>query len=259
MTDTRSSTRDQLSVAGAELAPRSGLRVRRLRPVRALAGSLLVVASVVALVTLYTRIGDRREVLAVTRTVLAGEQITDADLKAVSISSDDSFPAVAARDRELLVGQYAKVRLVQDSLLVADSVQPEPLVDPERVLMSVPVELSGVPTGLREGSRLVLIVTPPSTGAGPAPATLVEATVAAVPRNLGELVGSDGTSTGSSTVALSIEVPPSAAAIVGQAEEVAVGVLDPSAPFPNQPTAPGAQPSKSAAGGSTGSIPEGDG
>ena len=51
--------------------------------------------------------------------------------------------------------------------------------------MSVPVPVSGVPTGLREGSRLVLIVTPPSAGAGPATPVLVEATVAAVPVELG--------------------------------------------------------------------------
>jgi hypothetical protein len=59
---------------------------------------------------------------------------------------------------------------------------------------------------------------------------LVEATVAAVPRNLAELVGGD--SPGASQVALSVEVDPGRAALIGSAESVAVGVLDPSAPFP---------------------------
>ena len=111
-----------------------------------------------------------------------------------------------------MVGQYARVRMVQGSLLVVDSVQARPLVDPSKVLMSVPVPLSGVPTGLREGSRLVLIVTPKTAGAA-APPVLVEATVAAVPRNLGELVG--GGDSNQSTVALSVEVPPESAAVVG--------------------------------------------
>ena len=53
-----------------------GLRVRPQRPGRALFGVLLVVASVVVALTIYTRIGDRHEVLAVTRTVLAGEQLS---------------------------------------------------------------------------------------------------------------------------------------------------------------------------------------
>ncbi len=95
--------------------------------------------------------------------------------------------------------------------------------------MSVPVPLSGVPTGLREGSRLVLIVTPKAAGAT-APPVLVEATVAAVPRNLGELVG--GGDSNQSTVALSVEVAPESAAVVGPAEAVAVAVLAADAPFP---------------------------
>ena len=74
--------------------------------------------------------------------------------------------------------------MVAGSLLVADSVQARPLVDPSKVLMSVPVPLSGVPAGLREGSRLVLIVTPQTAGRH-APPVLVEATVAAVPSQPG--------------------------------------------------------------------------
>jgi hypothetical protein len=239
---------ERLMVADSELAPRSGLRVRPQRPVRALFGALVVVASVLAALAIFTRVGDRREVLALSRTVLAGEQLADADLKVVSIASDESFLAVPASDRGLLVGQYAKVRMLQGSLMAADSVQPEPLVDPARVLMSVPVQLSGVPSGLREGSRLVLIVTPFSTGAGSPVPVLVEAMVAAVPANLGQLVGGDGSSSVTSAVALSVEVPAESVAVVGSAESVAVGVLDPKAPFPAQPAANGAP---DAAAGST--------
>jgi hypothetical protein len=229
--DTR--TREQSSVAGAELAPRSGLRVRPQRPARALFGLLLVVASMVAALAVYTRIGDRHDVLALTRTVLAGEQLAATDFRVVSISADDSFASAPAANRSLLIGQYAKVRMVQGALVVTDSVQPEPLVDPAKVLMSVPVALSGVPSGLREGSRVMLIVTRRSSGGAAAP-VLVEATVAAVPHDLGELVGSQ--TSGTSTVALSVEVPPGSAATVGSAESVAVGVLAPGAPFPGAST-----------------------
>src|SRR5215213_7773037 len=175
MADTQ--TGQRLGLAGSELGSRSGLRVRPQRPARALFGLFLVAVCVVAVLVIYTRIGDRQEVLAVNRTVLAGEQLTAADLRVVSISADDSFPSMPATARASIVGQYAKVRLVDGSLLVADSVQARPLVDPSKVLMSVPVPLSGVPTGLREGSRLVLVVTPDASANAPTP-VLVKATVA---------------------------------------------------------------------------------
>lgn len=220
--------RERLSVAGAEMAPRTGLRVRPQRPGRALFGVLLIVVAVVVALTIYTRIGDRHEVLAVTRTVLAGEQLSAADLRVVSISSDDSLPSVPSSALDSMIGQYARVRMVQGSLLVVESVQSRPLVDPSKVLMSVPVPLSGVPTGLREGSRLMLILTPKSSATAAAP-VLVEATVAAVPRNLGELIGGGDSN---QSVALSVEVPPESAAAVGSADKVAVAVLASDAPFP---------------------------
>jgi hypothetical protein len=229
--------REQLVDAELDLTPGAGLRMRPRRPARALVGGFVVAVSIVSALAIYTRIGDRRDVLAVTRTVLAGEQLTVADLKVVSIASDDDFPAVSASNRGLAVGQYARVRMIAGSLVVAESLQPEPLVDPGKVLMSVTVPLGGVPTGLREGSRLVLVVTPAGSGAGELPAVLVEAVVAAVPGNLGQLIGSD--SSGAAKVALSVEVAPDRVALVGSAAQVAVGVLDPQAPFPAVPAEAG--------------------
>jgi hypothetical protein len=254
MADVRDSSRQRVTIAGPELAAGSGLRIRPQRPIRAVFGGLLVLAAAAIALTVYSRIGDRHEVLAVTRTVLAGEQLADSDLKEVSISSDGSFASVPAGSRQMIVGQYAKVRLVAGSLLVTDSVQSRPLVDPNRVLMSVPVPLTGVPAGLREGSRLMLIVTPDSQAGGSAPPTLVEATVAAVPSNLGELVGGSSSNGSPTNLALSVEVPPESAALVGSAKSVAVGVLDPQAPFPATSTEPAneastAAPSSTVAGG----------
>jgi hypothetical protein len=204
---------------------------------RALVGALVVVASVVAALALYTRIGDRTEVLAVARDVLAGEQITDADVEVVSFSTDDAIPTVPAAQRSTIVGQYARVRLLAGSLLSAESVQPLPLVDPERVLMSVVVPVGLVPVGLREQSRVALVVTPPTTGGDRPPPVLVEAIVAAVPRNLGELAGSSDA--GQGVIALAVEVPPEYVGIVGEAEAVSVGVLDRTAQFPGEQVAPG--------------------
>src|SRR3954464_6828144 len=116
MADTQ--TGERLGLAGTELAPRSRLRVRPQRPARALFGLLLVAVCVVAVLVIYTRVGNRTDVLALNRTVLAGEQLGDTDLRVVSISADESFASVPAASRASLVGQYAKVRLVEGSLLV---------------------------------------------------------------------------------------------------------------------------------------------
>lgn len=215
----------------AELASKPGLRVRPYRPMRALVGALVVVAAVVVALAIYTRIGNRTEVLAVTDSILAGEQITDADLQVVSISSDDSFPSIPAANRALVVGQYAKVRLAAGSLLVYDSIQPDELVNPNRVRMSVVVPVGLIPVGLREQSRLTLVVTPQQSGGNDPRPVLVEATVAAIPRNLAEIVGTDDS--GRSMVALSIEIDPQWVSLVGSAAAVSVGVLDPAAPFPS--------------------------
>ena len=198
---------------------------------RALVGALVVVASVVAALAIYTRIGNRTEVLAVARDVLAGEQISDDDLEVVSISSDDGIPTVPASQRNTIVGQYARVRLLSGSLLVADSVQAKPLVDPDRVLMSVVVPVGLVPVGLREQSRVVLVVTPPTPAASarhrsssrpsspPCRATSARSSVRPTPVR------------GWSPSA--VEVPPPYVGVVGEAEAVSVGVLDGSAPFPS--------------------------
>jgi hypothetical protein len=214
----------------AELASKPGLRMRPQRPMRAFAGALIVVASVVAALALYTRIGNRTEVLALSQDVMAGAQITEADLEVVSISSDDGIPTVPASQRASVVGQYAKVRLLSGTLLAFESLQARPIVDPERVLMSVVVPVGLVPVGLREQSRIALVVTPPTaSGDRPAP-ILVEAVVAAVPRNLGEVVGS--ADAGQGVVALAVEVPPEYVGVVGEAAAVSVGVLDAEAAFP---------------------------
>src|SRR4051794_31962911 len=112
MADVRDSSRQGITVAGAELTAGSGLRVRPQGPIRAVFGGLLVMASIAIALTVYSRIGDRHEVLALTRTVLAGEQVTAADLREVSISSDSSFASVPSSSRDSIVGRYAKVRLV---------------------------------------------------------------------------------------------------------------------------------------------------
>lgn len=197
---------------------RAGLRLRPARPGRVAAAVLLLVGSVVAALTVYVRIGDRHDVLMLTRDVLAGAQLQPGDIATVAISADDGLRVVAAASAPVVVGQYAKVRMLAGSLLAADSLQPGPLVDPGKAVMSVPVPASATPSGLREGSRLLLTVTPPSPGAAP---VLVEAFAVAPARF-------DGGATAGSVV---VQVPLGAVVLVATGK-VVVAVIDPTAVLP---------------------------
>jgi hypothetical protein len=213
---------------------RRGVGGRPVRPVRALVGALLVVTAVVAALAVYTRISDRVEVLAAGRTVLAGERLSASDLRVVSVAREDGLVVVPATERDELAGQYARVRLVAGTLLVPDGVQPEPLATAGRVLMSVEVAAGEVPVGLRERSRVVLIVESPEASlarnrSNSAPTNMVvEATIAHVPANLADVAG---VADGSTSVSLSIEVDPQYVVAVGAAERIGIGVLDPLDPL----------------------------
>ena len=213
--------------AGSEFASAGrGLRVRPQRPVRAVMALLLVVASVVAALTVFTRIGDRSDVLVATRTVLAGEQVAESDFRVVSISTDDELATVPASERALLAGQYARVRIEAGAVVPAAAVQPERLVSAGRVLMSVVIPAGEVPVGLREQSRVVLVV----TGANAVEPVLVDATVTAIPGDLLSILA-DTAGVRAASVPISVEVAPESVTLVGSADDVSIGVVDPSTPF----------------------------
>ena len=220
------------SPASVLAARPAGLRMRPQRPARAFFAALLVLAAVVAILAVFTKATDREQVLVLTRTVLAGHQIEDGDLRVVAISSDDDLSTVSAEQRESVVGQYAKVRMYEGSLLIGDSVQPAPLVTPGRVSSAVTVPLGLIPVGLREQSRVALVVTPGDELGkviGEAP-RLVEGMVSAIPANLAELVGTDAGPRAS--VSLSVEIDSADVELVGSAKAVTVHVLGAADPFP---------------------------
>ena len=197
---------------------RAGLRLRPGRPVRLLLALSLMVVAVVFALAMFLRVGHRHEVLVLTRDVLAGERLTDADVQPVAIAADDTLRATLATARGSVVGQYAKVRMVHGSLLVEDSLQAAPLVDAGKAVVSLPVTATQVPTGLREGSRLLVTVIPATAG----PAVLVEAFAVAPPRfDAGAAAGS-----------LTVQVPLDQVALVTTGSKIVVSVIDPSAPLP---------------------------
>jgi hypothetical protein len=213
----------------AELASKPGLRIRPYRPMRALVGAFMVVAAVLAGFALYTRISDRVEVVALARDVLAGQQVTEADLRVTSINAGGDQPSVPASQRDTVVGQYARYRLGSETVLDPKSVQAEPLVTPGRGRLSVVVPAGEVPDGLREQSRVALFAYARS-GSGIVLAAVVEATVVAVPRDLATLIGSADSS--EANVPLSVDIDPEDGAVVRAADFVGVMLLDADEPVP---------------------------
>lgn len=219
--------------------------MRPYRPMRALVGALMVVASVVAAIAIYSRVGDRTEYLELTRSVLAGEQIADADLRVASVSSDDEINAIVATARSTVVGQYARYRLRLGSFVGAEDIQPNPIVTPGSAVMSVAIVASEIPPGLREQSRVALIVSPAREGGDRPPPVRVEATITAVPANILEMRTAAEASR--ATVTIGIEIPPESMDVIAEAESISLALIELASPFPaTQATAPADAPGQSA-------------
>jgi flagella basal body P-ring formation protein FlgA len=97
---------------------------------RIAAGLLLSVAAVSAVLLVFDNLDKRVAVLQVTRDVLAGEQVAAADLRVVEVSVDADVTVTPVDQQVLVVGSYAKVRIVAGALIAPTMLQPTPLVGP---------------------------------------------------------------------------------------------------------------------------------
>jgi hypothetical protein len=201
----------------AERQPR-GFRPASRRRARVAGGAALVAAAIGGNVLVYTSLDDRRPVLQAVRDVPAGEQLTIDDVRSIDVDADDTLRAVSADRLSAVVGQYAKVRLVSGSLVVVEALQPMPLVSRGTAVVAVQVPDGALPIGLRERSRVQLVV--PSAGDG---------TTAGVPTIVdGRVVGlptAPATATG--TLSVSVEVPEQLAATVVASDDVRVVLIAP--------------------------------
>lgn len=177
-------------------------------------GALVVAIGVLINLAVYRGMNDKTPVLQLVRDVPAGQQLTSDDFRSIDIGSDGSFRAVAPGDEASIVGSYAKVRLVAGTLLAREALQGTPLVAPGAAVVAVTVPSGELPSGLRERSRVsvVLIASDQTSRA-------VDGRIVGLP--------SASTSTGQSSV--SIEVAVADAAAIASASKVHVVLLDPGA------------------------------
>ena len=177
-------------------------------------GALIVAIGVLINLAIYRSVDDKSPVLQLNRDVPAGQQISADDFRTVEIGADGAFRSVPSSDLNAVVGSYAKVRLIAGTLLAHEALQAGPLVAPGASVVAVTVPAGEVPIGLRERSRVsVVIVASDRTSAS------VNGTVVGLPSQAGS----------SGQVSVSIELAAGDAGAVAAAEKVRLVLLDPGA------------------------------
>jgi hypothetical protein len=194
-----------------------GFRPSSRRRHRIAAGVALAAVAVGANLMVYSGLDRREPVLQVVRDVPAGEQLTVDHLREVDAAVDASVRTIPGDQLGAVIGSYSRVRMVAGSLVVAEALQPGPLVSPGAAVVAVQVSDGALPSGLRERSRLLLVL-PTPRGADDAAPTVVEGRVVGLPSSPQSISG---------RVSLSVEVAEELATLVVANDDVRVVLLDP--------------------------------
>ena len=197
--------------------------IRRVGRNRIAAGVALGALAICGNFLVYASLNDSSPVVQVVVDVPAGAQITTDMLRTVEADVDSSVNVVAGDDLPILVGQYAKVRLVSGSLVTSQSVQPDPLVEPGNAVVAIQVKDGALPVGLRERVPVQLVIPASSAQIGTDPAAeplVIDGVVVALPVTPTNSVG---------TQSLSVEVASADAPILAAADDVRVVLTEPSA------------------------------
>jgi hypothetical protein len=196
-------------------------------------GAALVAVAVTGNVMLISSASATSAVLQVTRDIPAGSVVTADDLRLVEVGAlDPSVRVVHAVDHSMVIGRHAKTRLVAGTLVVHDVLQPEPLVAPGSAVVAISV--ADLPGGLRERSRVDVVLPPDPFAASPAPSELIPigdpdtAGAVIVPGIVVGLPGDTTSVTGESSV--SVEVAHTDAHLVATHDDPRLVLLAPEAP-----------------------------
>lgn len=141
---------------------------RERRPALAVAAVLLILVSAAVIVTLFVRVGDREEVLAVARTVPVGQQLTAADLKRARISSDPGLRTIPVAAARQVVGQVAATTLLPGTLLSPEQLGPSQLPGPGQAIVGLDLKGAQMPLSadrLQPGAKIQIVATPAADGA----------------------------------------------------------------------------------------------
>jgi hypothetical protein len=196
--------------------PARGFRPASRRRVRITVGVFVAALAVGGNLLVYSSLDHKTEVLQAVRDIPAGDMLSADDLRVVAVEVDPTVPTVAPDDIGALVNQYARVHIAAGTLMVDVFVQPAPLVALGQGVVAVEIRPTQLPAGLRERSRVMLVV----VGGDGLPGLVTE----------GRVVSRGETSESSdNALALSVEVRQEDAAAIAAADDVRVALLDPGA------------------------------
>jgi hypothetical protein len=134
-------------------------------------GSLLVIVCVLAYAYGAVRLGDRVEVLAVARSVAAGQAISALDLTQVTAAQDPGVQLVPASAVAQVIGRTAVVPLLPGTLLTRALIGDAAFPPAGKVTASVALKPGQYPQGLASGARVAVYVSAnPAQNGRPAPA-----------------------------------------------------------------------------------------
>ncbi|SNS49252.1 SAF domain-containing protein [Actinoplanes regularis] len=159
-----------------------------------LIGGLLSVLLCAGLFAMVQLSGDARvQVLAVARSVAAGQPLSAADLKAVRVVPDPSVPLVKAVQVDQVIGRSPAVPLAPDTLLTESQLGPVAWPAAREAVVAAVFKPGGVPAGLAPGSHALVVAVAKSDVTGATDSTLASAPVAATVVDIA--AGADGTGT----------------------------------------------------------------
>ncbi|MFE3206456.1 SAF domain-containing protein [Embleya sp. NPDC059237] len=174
-------------------------------------GIALVVVAGLLFALAAQRLGDRHSVLALSRTVPAGQVIGDGDLRRVRVAEDGGLGLFRDGDRAQVVGRVTLVPLESGALLQRSFLGEAQAWPPAgRAVVSVSVKPGGAPGQLREGQRVAVIEAAPPAAPVPA-ASGAAASEPAAARVVATVVtlGGAAANTQDTTVSLLVEIPAS--------------------------------------------------
>jgi hypothetical protein len=167
----------------------------------ALVAILLTIGSALLFVILWLNAGDRKPVLALARTVPAGQTIGAGDLTTVRISSDPLLSPIPANRRRAIIGKQAAVDLVKGTLLTDAQLGKGIGLEAGTAVVAVTLPGAQLPVGdLRPGNEVLVVQVPDAAQAR----TAQQTDITVLTR--GRVFSVDKVESSSSTVRVSVVV-----------------------------------------------------
>jgi hypothetical protein len=129
---------------------------RQRRPALAALALLLIVGGALAAGLLAVRMDERVAVIAAAREIPAGTEITEEDLKEVSVASE-GVATISVDLAEQVVGSYARIAIPADGLVGEPMLTTEAPVAGDRAEVAIPLNPALTPSGITNGDKVQIV------------------------------------------------------------------------------------------------------